>query len=139
MARRQITPPSQRIVTQYRDADGNLVLQTEYNERIVIANGEVTHIKQGENIQLVSGEMFNPAMAAGQHPVLVVGLCHSCQGSPRVPLTNAKHLRICAGCGRPSCPIHRRQSRYDKKWRCLRCYRRHRMGLLFRGIFLERA
>ena len=139
MARKPIVPPGERIVTQYHDVNGNTVLVTEYNERIVIGpDGSVTKLKEAENIQLVSGEMFNPAMAAGQNPVLVPGLCAFCQRQRRPPMTNAKHLRICASCGRPCCSLHRRQSHHDRQWRCRRCHRRHRFGHGLRFIFMER-
>ncbi len=140
MARRPISPPDLRTVTHYRDADGNLVLVTEYNERIVIGDdGSITNLKQAENIQLVSGEMFNPSMAAGQNPVLIPGLCAFCQRRRKAPLTNSKHLHLCVVCGRPCCSLHRKQSGYDKQWRCLRCHRRHRLGLVVRSIFMERV
>lgn len=140
MARQPIVPPGQRTVTQYHDADGNLVVETEYHERIIISpDGSVTNLKQADNIQLASGEMFNPAMAAGQNPVLTPGLCRFCQRRRRPSMVNAKHLRLCVGCGRPCCPVHRRQSRYDKQPRCRRCHRCHRMGLAVRAVFMERV
>ena len=142
MARQPISPPGQRVLTQYHDAAGNLVLETEYNERIIVApDGSLTHQKLADNIALTSGEMFHPGLATGPNPVLVPGLCTFCRPhrNGARPLTNAKHLQLCVRCGQACCPQHRIQSRYDRKWRCRHCHLRHRIALFLRFVVCERV
>lgn len=138
MARVPLQKPGQRVVTRYRDADGNLVLETEFNERIVLdQDNNAVLYREADNVQLNSGELFNPSMSSGQKPVLLPGICDLCREAGHRVLTNSKHLRLCANCGKPVCAKHRSQSRYDKKFRCPRCHRRHRWGLFFRAIFMK--
>lgn len=143
MARRNLMPPAKHTVTVYLDEHGNPLSEAIYEEQIVTGpDNSLTTLKRATNQPLITGEMFNPAMATGQDPVLLPALCAFCRaphGASTRPMTNAKHLHLCRRCGTPCCPRHAVQSRYDRHWRCRSCNRNHRAKLLLRSIFFQRV
>ena len=156
MARQNSSSPiNVHVETRYLDDLGEEVHVAHYREEMIQdpATGDILTRKVGENMTLGSGESFNPSQATGANPVLLTGTCSFCVAARKRsfgsrnrmpnPLCNVKHLRHCHICGRPACLRHIRFSKYDKKFRCLRHHRLHRLarilGLIFRGIFFERV
>ena len=148
---RQTSPINVHVETKFLDDSGEEIHVAHYLEEMVQdpVTGEIISRKVGENMTLASGESFNPSMASGTNPVMLVGTCAFCNSDRKRflrarnrmpnPLCNVKHLKQCWNCGRPACPKHIHQSNRDTKWRCLRHHRLHRLGLLLQGIFFERA
>ncbi len=155
MARQNSSSPiNVHVETRYLDDSGEEIHVAHYREEMDQdpVTREIISRKVGENMTLGSGESFNPSMSAGANPVLLTGTCSFCVAARKrffrsrnrvTPLCNIKHLKRCWNCGRPACPRHIRFSKYDKKFRCLRHHRIHRLTRvlkwILRGVFFERA
>jgi hypothetical protein len=128
-----IQHPSEEIVTQITDVDGALILSIGMREYTVTLPGQAPlHRKVSQSIQLVDGAEWSPVMAMGANPVRI-GVCGSCRHPPfRFPTREILHglvrlskAKICNDCGQLVCPRCRKLG-IDKRWRCLRCHRKHR-------------
>ena len=138
-----------RKVTETRvfDEEGREIYTGRYSQETVHdpQDGSVTTCTEAESTTLTTGETYHPGMSNGPNPIMLTGICEACRDSNRWPwsgrrthgLTNAQHLKHCHDCGMPLCPRHRRQSRIDRKWRCLKDHRRHMLKHYLRCIFLE--
>jgi ribosomal protein L37AE/L43A len=134
-----------QIITVLRDLDGSPILQVGFYEYDVkVPNGPAVHRRIGENMRLVCGLMWNPAMMLSPKPILV-GICEQCR-RPRfslffrkapthgiVSMDQAKH---CTDCGTTCCPAHRKLSS-DNKWRCLKCEALFKQRHFVKNIFFE--
>lgn len=137
-----------RIVTRFVDEYGNEFFRTQYREDVTEDdNGCLTTLKQGEQVILGTGEAYHPGLSAGPKPLLMVALCRQCRDArPRWPwqqaqqstgLANVKHIVRCQDCGTASCPAHRKRSQHDRKWRCLKCHRRHNWKRRLESVLFE--
>jgi len=110
----------------------------------------VSHPTQGiqqyrayDNIQLVCGSVYNPAMSMGKDPTLLLAVCEECRAphrpgqEPRHGLCSRAAGSVCAGCGRFLCPRDA-ISDDDGGVRCYRCSRRHRVKTAFVSLFFKR-
>jgi hypothetical protein len=122
-----------RIVTRFIDEFGDEFHRTQYREDVIEDDqGCLTSLKEGEQIILGTGEAYHPGLSAGPRPIMMIALCRQCREErPRWPwqrartptgLVNVKHVIRCRECGAATCPTHRKQSRYDHKWRCIKCH-----------------
>lgn len=141
-------PIRHRIRTRYVDDDGMELYAARYEERVTRdPSGSLIKETEAENTVLSSGEFFNPSMSSGPKPLLMAGACSVCRDSRAMSfwtkarrthaLCNVRSLLPCTKCGRPTCPLHRRQSRHDHQWRCPRCHRRHMVWSLLLAILFE--
>jgi len=120
--------------TRILDPSGNELCRTRYVIETTQdpVDGSINTIKRAESLTLTSGETWNVGMSAGPNPVLMAGVCDACQ-----KLCNASKLRICSDCGIPLCSRHRRRSRRDGRWRCLKHHRLHKLASLFAALLFE--
>lgn len=152
MARQSSSSPiNVHVETKFLDDSGEEIHVAHYLEEMIQdpLTGDIISRKVGENMTLASGECFNPSMASGSNPIMLVGTCALCNSdrkrllrSPNRmpnPLCNVKHLKLCWTCGRPACPKHIHLSTDDKRWRCPKHHRLHRLRLVLQGIFFERV
>ena len=137
MARTRLNGSIRNVThTRILDESGEEIYATEHVEetRHDPRNGSVNTVKRGRSTTLSSGEVYHVGMSAGQRPVMLTGVCELCRVRLSLRrrrrthgLTNVKHLKRCSRCGRAVCPRHRKRSRFDRRWRCIRCHRWHRL------------
>jgi len=127
--------------TQITDLNGNIILEVGLKEYTVrCSDGSIIHRRLNENIVLVDGTVWNPGLIMrGIH----VGVCDRCRrpsffGRPTHGIVALQRARQCATCGTLCCPSHRRWSRRDHQWRCLRHHSLHLLKNLAHPIFFER-
>ena len=139
----------QRTKTRIFDESGQEIYATEYSSETIQdpQDGSVSTVKEAENTTLTTAESYNIGMSVGPKPVLRTGVCNLCRTArPRFlwsrrrvthGLTNVLRLNACTECGLPACPRCRRQSPYDRKWRCLKHHRLHKWMMRLQAIFFE--
>ena len=124
------------IETSFMDQSGRELSKLHYKEEMVKnQDGSITSYKQAQNVILSTGEAYNASLSVGSNPVMLAGLCAFCGDS----LSNARLLLPCCACGKPTCPAHRRKSKYDKGYRCLKCHGRHKWAMRLKPIFYKRV
>ena len=144
MPRQNIPIPSMNrwIVNVFRDEWGRVIAQLDTGECVVIRpDGSVDKLRFNENIQLGSGEMYNPAMSMGPNPVILVGVCQACRnslfGGSAHGLFNTEAGRRCRDCQALLCPKHSILCG-DDNWRCRNCARTRPLKQALKHIFFKR-
>jgi len=139
-----LSPPSIRGRTILLDLNGEVILETGYEDFMVFEpDGSCTQHKITSNIQLVDGLQWNPSMLMSKPPILV-GVCTDCRihrfdfvSLRRKPVTHGivslNQSRTCDGCGKLCCPHHYKHCS-DQKWRCRSCAFKFRIKRLFLSI-----
>jgi len=134
------------VRTIIRDRFGNEILALDQTDVVIRGpNNEILRQRNNENLQLVCGTIYNPAMSMGQNPVMLISVCERCR-APRTSLIS-RHVPThglcsteagahCRDCGEFLCPRH--QVRYrDAGARCETCFRRARMRRFLRNVFFK--
>jgi len=148
----QNNPPipgrNKQIVNVVRDRHGRVILRMGVEETTVFQpDGSVTTSRDSENIQLVDGSVYNPAMSMGAKPVMLIAVCEDCR-SPRTLFERASHGlcsreagHVCPDCGRFVCPKHAKNGLSDGQVRCRRCaarfIRRKRVVGVLKWLFFK--
>ena len=149
MAKQFTVPPvTHRYRRIFKDVNGKRVARVDTTERqIVRADGSIEAFKDGENVELVDGVIWNP-YGSQDGPSQIGGICALCRlpmpswfrcERPRHGLCSRAGGEHCQRCGIFTCPRHRRWEAEAGIWLCLRCWRRHRRWAFVRSLFLVRA
>lgn len=134
-----------RYRTVIRDVHGCPILIVGGGETTIFGpNDEVVQQYNSENIELVCGTVFNPAMTRGQNPVMLISVCERCRlprtsflssHRPSHGLCSTQAGTRCHECGQFLCPRHAIRCR-DGRRRCDPCVLRYRIrGGLCRLFF----
>ena len=127
------------------DRYGNVILSISVTDVLIRRpNNQTVRRRLNENIQLVCGTVYNPAMSVGQKPMLI-SVCECCR-SPRTSLLDS-HVPChglcsteagthCHGCGEFLCPRHTVHGREGRP-RCKRCSRHSQVRRLLRNMFFK--
>lgn len=135
------------VYSVIRDRRGMVILSLGMTDVTIRgANNQTSRQRLNDNIQLVCGAIYNPAMSMGQDPVMLISVCEPCR-APRtsffdahVPchgLCSAEAGAHCRDCGEFLCPRHTVRGRNGQA-RCERCFRRARLRRLLRNVFFKR-
>ena len=134
------------IDTRVFDEQGQEIYIGRFSQETVHdpQDGSVATHTEAESTTLTSGENYHPGMSTGPKPIMLTGVCEACHSTSLWPwtwrkthgLTKVQHLKRCQDCGMPLCPRHRRESRVDRKPRCLKHHRRHMFRHYVKCIFL---
>ena len=141
-----VAPPGSHSRSQYRDANGELILEIGFSEYIVTnPDHSVEQHKVGSSIELMCGTQWSP----WTQPAIPVGVCADCRQPrfagfrrrlPRHGLVALARARLCSNCGRLCCPTRATRSDADGKWRCQACGRAHTrrslLGRMLKAILL---
>ena len=143
-----LAPPSIRGTTVLLDLNGEIILETGYEDFMVFEpDGSCTQHKITSNIQLVDGLQWNPTMLMSKPPILV-GVCCYCR-KPRYDfssfrreppihgIVSLRNSKICASCGNLCCPRHFR-SCSDNRWRCRSCALKFQIKRFAMSLFVVR-
>jgi len=133
-------------ITSITDMNGQTIIQIGSSQYTVRnSDGSLTHRFLNQLIPTVDGFEWGPDMQKAKPPVHV-GICQQCRDGSSLFGRNKSHgivtlarAKLCADCGTLCCPSHRRLSKNDRRWRCLRHHRMHRIGGLVRPLFFERT
>ncbi len=102
--------------TVIRDSKGNVILEIGLSEAMIFnPDGTMTKQRISENIVLACGAVFNPAMAMGQDPVMLIGVCDRCHR-----LCSKEGGHRCDECDAFLCPSDARKAD-NGGWRCASC------------------
>lgn len=137
---------SREVRSVIRDRYGNVILSLSVTDVLIRGpNNETSRQRLNDNIQLVCGTIYNPAMSTGQNPVVLISVCERCRAprtsllSHHVPthgLCSTEAGAHCRDCGEFLCPRHQVRYRDGGAW-CETCFRRARMRRFLRNVFFK--
>jgi hypothetical protein len=132
-------------VTTITDVHGQVIVeigQREYTVRQ--SDGSLIHRSLNQHMITVCGASWAPAMQCAKPP-LHIGICRQCREGISLLSWNKTHgvcllcrSKLCVDCGTLCCPSHRKLGR-DRRWRCLKHYKRHLLGSIVKPLFFERT
>lgn len=125
------------------DLEGKPILKTTSTTCTVCEpDGTIKRLSTGENLMLVCGRVWNPAMQKGG-PTTLGGVCGFCRqppfrlfgcSKPKHGVCSLEAGRLCDACGRFTCPQHRTLAD-DGVWRCLTCKAGEQRRAFWRSVF----
>lgn len=136
---------NQKTVTVLHDFDGPILEVGVEEFMLRQPDGTITFYRKSDNLRLVCGLEWNPGFLTSNPPIFV-GICPLCRKyslvglhvrKPTHGVTSLARAKQCT-CGMLCCPVHRRRSPWDSRWRCLPCFRRHVVYQIIKSIFVRR-
>lgn len=141
------TDYQRRYRTVIRDTQGQPIFVLGGGEAIIFGpDNQIIRQWNTENIQLVCGNVFNPAMNSGPNPFMPISVCERCRlprssivsaHRPRHGLCSTKAGFTCHDCSQFLCPMHAIRCS-DHRRRCEPCVLRFRARRALLRIFFRR-
>ncbi len=125
-----IDPEDTITETTIRDMFGAPILIITHAVIYELQGNNYIERRRNETIELSDGFEWHAGMLSANPPIHI-SVCNLCRyplpavfpERPTSGLVRTSSLEYCHECGLGICPKHRRRSRYDRRWRCLKCHK----------------